>query len=91
LDTDQDIPWHEYLEYYLKFRFYFEEYQEAVAVSDNVAVVPASHEENLVRLYRTSEAFAGEYDIVGAGLAVCSSYYFSLEGAWHDAQLLHPS
>ena len=92
LDTDQDIPWpDEYLEYYLKFRFYFEEYQEAVAVSDNVAVVPASHEENLVRLYRTSEAFAGEYDIVGVGLAVCSSYYFSLEGAWHDAQLLHPS
>ena len=59
LDTDQDIPWHEYLEYYLKFRFYFEEYQEkADAVSDNVEVVPVSHE-NLVHLYWTTEAFAG--------------------------------
>ena len=27
-DTNQDIPWpDEYLEYYIKFRFYFEEYQ----------------------------------------------------------------
>ena len=67
LDTDEGIPWHENLEYYLKFRSYFEEYQEAVAVSDNVAVVPESHE-NLVRLYWTTEAFAD-----GAGLAVCSS------------------
>ena len=67
MDTDQGIPWLENLEYYLKFRFYFEEYQEAVAVSDNVAVVPESHE-NLVRLYWTTEAFAD-----GAGLAVCSS------------------
>ena len=62
-----------------------EEYQEVVAVSDNVAVVPAAHE-NLARLYWTTEAFTG-----GAGLAVCSSYYFSLEGAWRDARLLHPS
>ena len=62
-----------------------EEYQEAIAVSDNVAVVPAAHE-NLARLYWTTEAFAD-----GAGLTVCSSYYFSLEGVWRDAQLIHPS
>lgn len=59
LDTDQEIPWPDnYLEYRLKFRFYFEEYQAGVEGSS-----PPSHQ-NLVRLYWTTEANAGEYDIV---------------------------
>lgn len=58
LDKDQDIPWpDEFLEYRLKFRFYFEEYKPATVDR------PASHQ-NLVRLYWQTEAFAGEYDIV---------------------------
>lgn len=58
LDADQDIPWPgQYLEYHLKFRFYFEDYLPA----DSARV--ASHK-TLVRLYWQTEAFAGEYDIV---------------------------
>ena len=57
LDADQPVPWpDQYLEYSLKFRFYFEEYVPA-----RPAYVP-SHQ-NLVRLYWTTEAFAGEYDV----------------------------
>ena len=58
LDKDQPIPWPDQpLEYRLKFRFYYEEYQPATATS------PASHQQ-LVRLYWTTEDHAGEYDIV---------------------------
>ncbi|KAG7355191.1 stress up-regulated Nod 19 domain containing protein [Nitzschia inconspicua] len=57
LDKDQEIPWNDqFLEYRLKYRFYFEEYQEKVENQ------PASHQ-NLVRLYWTTEAGAGEYDV----------------------------
>jgi len=38
----------------MKFRFYFEEYQPG----------PKPSHKNLIRLYWTTEAFAGEYDIV---------------------------
>jgi hypothetical protein len=58
LDKDQEIPWKDtYLEYRLKFRFYYEDYIPATI--DRVA----SHQ-NLVRLYWQTESFAGEYDIV---------------------------
>jgi hypothetical protein len=59
LDKDQAIPWPDhYLEYQIKFRFYYQEYQPAL---ENVR--PASHH-NLVRMYWMTEAFAGEYDLV---------------------------
>jgi hypothetical protein len=58
LDQDQEVPWaDQYLEYRLKFRFYFEEYKEEVK-----DVQPASHY-SLIRLYWQTEAHAGEYDI----------------------------
>lgn len=50
LDKDQDIPWSDqYLEYHLKYRFYFEEFREQTATQ------PASHKQ-LVRLYWMTEA-----------------------------------
>jgi hypothetical protein len=59
LDKDQEVPWpDQYLEYQLKFRFYFEEYHPASKES----LVPSHH--NLVRLYWQTESNAGEYDIV---------------------------
>lgn len=58
LDEEQEVPWaDQYLEYRLKFRFYFQEYQAAVE-----GVGPASHH-SLIRLYWQTEAHAGEYDI----------------------------
>jgi Stress up-regulated Nod 19 len=57
LDSDQEIPWQDQpLEYRLKFRFYFENYQ---AASGNQ---PPSHK-NLNRVYWQTEAGAGEYDV----------------------------
>jgi hypothetical protein len=57
LDKDQEIPWdQEFLEYRLKFRFYFEDYQPQTASS------PASHKD-LIRLYWMTEAWASEYDV----------------------------
>ena len=59
LDKEQEIPWaDQYLEYQLKFRFYYEEYHPASADR----LVPSHH--SLVRLYWMTEAHAGEYDIV---------------------------
>jgi len=60
LDSDQENPWAgQYLEYHLKFRFYFEEYK----APSTVVGVP-SHK-NLVRLLHYTEGgSAGEYDIV---------------------------
>jgi hypothetical protein len=57
LDKDQEIPWQDQpLEYRLKFRFYFENYEAATSSR------PPSHK-NLDRIYWTTEAFAGEYDV----------------------------
>lgn len=57
LDEDQEIPWQDRpLEYRLKFRFYFEQYEAATSIR------PASHK-NLDRLYWQTEAIAGEYDV----------------------------
>jgi len=53
LDADQEVP-EGLLEYHLKFRFYFEDYVPG----------PKPSHLNLVRLYWTTEAHAGEYDIV---------------------------
>lgn len=59
LDSDQEIPWKdEPLEYYLKFRFYFEEFKEVPTVNDS-----PSHQQ-LIRPYWQTEAHAGEYDVV---------------------------
>ncbi|CAB9523806.1 Stress up-regulated Nod 19 [Seminavis robusta] len=58
LDSDQYIPWKDQLlEYQIKFRYYFEEYVPAKATA------PPSHQ-NLYRIYRQTESFAGEYDVV---------------------------
>jgi len=65
LDKDQDLPWPDrYLEYRLKFRFYFEEYRPEVRTADGVASVSAapSHRD-LVRFFVATEANAGEYDV----------------------------
>lgn len=71
LDKDQEIPWpDQYLEYQLKFRIYFEDYKPAESSSFNsnganeVPPTPRPSHLNLVRLYWTTEAFAGEYDII---------------------------
>jgi hypothetical protein len=71
LDVGQANPWpDQYLEYRLKFRFYFEEYRKPanIAASEGTSYattsnVKASHK-NLVRAYWQTESFAGEYDIV---------------------------
>ena len=76
LDSDQEIPWKDqYLEYQLKFRFYFEEYTPPVHSQakhsslpvtldiDDGVTQPASHL-NLVRLYWVTEGNPGEYDIL---------------------------
>jgi len=58
LDKEQEVPWaDQYLEYRLKFRFYFQEYEPAVE-----SIRPASHN-SLIRFYWQTEAHAGEYDI----------------------------
>jgi len=59
LDKAQEIPWQDQpLEYYLKFRFYFEEYKKPSHASES-----PSHQQ-LIRLWWQTEAYAGEYDIV---------------------------
>eukprot|EP00980_Cylindrotheca_fusiformis_P031435 scaffold26366_cov117-Cylindrotheca_fusiformis.AAC.6 len=59
LDKDQEIPWQdEPLEYFLKFRFYFEEFKHPELPSES-----PSHQQ-LARLYWQTEAHAGEYDII---------------------------
>eukprot|EP00980_Cylindrotheca_fusiformis_P016757 scaffold5048_cov121-Cylindrotheca_fusiformis.AAC.8 len=59
LDSDQDIPWKdEPLEYYLKFRFYFDEDKSPSSTKES-----PSHQQ-LIRPYWQTEAHAGEYDIV---------------------------
>jgi len=47
LDKDQQQPEHE-MTYYLKFRFWFQEYY---------------NQQNLIRAYYQTEAFSGEYDV----------------------------
>jgi hypothetical protein len=59
LDKDQEIPWQdEPLEYFLKFRFYFEEFRKPTLPTES-----PSHQQ-LIRLYWQTEAHAGEYDII---------------------------
>mgnify|MGYP006091273867 FL=1 len=65
LDADQN-PWNtldDLLVYYMKFRFYFEEYVPA----PEPATKPweASHQD-LLRFFKQTEADAGEYDVVKA-------------------------
>jgi len=71
LDADQPVD-NRTDEYSLKFRFWFQDYVPATtqevsnAVADPVpqqAAAPASHQ-NLHRFYFTTEAYAGEYDVV---------------------------
>lgn len=83
LDADQEVPWPEdYLEYQLKFRFYFEEYVPATPST------AASHEE-VVRIWMDTERFAGEYDIVqclpGTAPSQC---IFELTGKWQIADMM---
>ena len=55
LDADQEPP-EELLTYHLKFRFYFEPYEPETDSK------PASHQ-NLIRLWYSTEANSGEYDV----------------------------
>lgn len=78
LDRDQAIPWpDQFLEYQLKFRFYFEEYQLAASPGkeNNSLALRRPPEDardeyqgpshkNLVRLFWATEGSAGEYDII---------------------------
>jgi len=67
LDHDQN-PWPDnHLVYYMKWRFYFQDYTPAVAedTAAGVAAQPSSHQ-NLVRFFYETEADAGEYDVVKA-------------------------
>mmetsp|Transcript_11909 Transcript_11909/g.30617 ORF Transcript_11909/g.30617 Transcript_11909/m.30617 type:complete len:553 (+) Transcript_11909:1-1659(+) len=60
LDKDQN-PWADNkLTYYIKFRFWFEEYAPASSSTQK-----ASHQ-NLVRFFHQTEQNAGEYDVVRA-------------------------
>jgi hypothetical protein len=62
LDEDQDQPWpNDFLEYQMKFRFYFEE--AVMAKTPSSPFEPSTSHKNMVRFYWTTEAFAGEYDI----------------------------
>ena len=56
LDADQEQP-AEVFTYHLKFRFYFQPYNES-----HLKHQLASHN-NLIRLYYQTEAYAGEYDV----------------------------
>eukprot|EP00051_Salpingoeca_urceolata_P006258 m.83056 g.83056 ORF g.83056 m.83056 type:complete len:545 (+) comp14750_c0_seq2:647-2281(+) len=60
LDHDQN-PWaNDTISYYMKFRFWFQDYVPGTKTA------PASHK-NLVRWFRQTEENAGEYDVVKAG------------------------
>jgi hypothetical protein len=86
LDKEQENPWPgQYLEYYLKFRFYFEEFKP---VPPNSVEAPSHH--NLIRLYWTTEAFAGEYDIVPCREGVPPSQCVHvITGRWKVSEMLH--
>ena len=57
LDTDQTVP-PQLLQYHQKYRVWFQDYTAANATTNT----SASHAD-LDRLYTTTEAFAGEYDV----------------------------
>lgn len=84
LDQGQENPWAgQYLEYYLKFRFYFQEYQP-----ENSESRPSHH--NLVRLYWQTESFAGEYDIVQCKDGVPPSQCIQMiTSQWKVSDMLH--
>ena len=86
LDKEQEIPWPDhYIEYRLKFRFYYQEYQPAL---ENVR--PASHQ-NLVRFYWQTEAFAGEYDLQQCHEGVPSNQCIQvLTSRWKVRDMLNP-
>eukprot|EP01051_Picozoa_sp_SAG22_P005471 SAG22_NODE_326_length_12283_cov_248.386408_2_plen_231_part_00 len=52
----------EIFEYFLKFRFYYQEFHPATAAAAGKPAVPASHTD-MVRLYHQTEDAASEYDI----------------------------
>jgi hypothetical protein len=63
LDADQAIP-AELLRYHMKFRFWYKEYKPAgPPASKGVAALTNASHINLPRIYWTTEANAGEYDI----------------------------
>ena len=67
LNKDQN-PWPEpehKLTYYMKWRFYYQDYKPAVPATAATPAAPASHQ-NLVRFFKPTEGNAGEYDIVKA-------------------------
>ena len=78
LDADQN-PWEDnILTYYMKFRFYFEEYVNATQTK------PASHQ-NLVRMFRETEVTTGTSKFQSTlpntfdqSFGVCELTYFNL-------------
>ena len=65
LNKDQN-PWPDNkLTYYMKWRFYFQDYRPATPATADTPAVPASHQ-NLVRFFKPTEGNAGEYDVVKA-------------------------
>merc|ERR1711935_144063 len=81
-DMNQTNPWPgQELEYVLRFRFWFQEYNEKTNMS------PASHE-NLIRFYWQTESFAGEYDVPRGDLMrpgttlVNGMYQYTIESKW---------
>jgi len=68
LDKDQEIPWNDQpLEYRLKFRFNFEDYQEGTVDS------PPSHKD-LVRLYWQTEAVSRMFEHFTCDKLGCSNF-----------------
>lgn len=83
LDAEQAIPWaDDYLEYQLKFRFYFEEYVPASSLR------AASHQE-VVRIWMDTERDMGEHDVPqclpGTAPSQC---IFELTGRWEVKDMM---
>jgi len=86
LDKDQEIPWQDQqLKYYLKFRFYFEEFKMPMHPKYD----SASHQQ-LIRLYWQTEAHAGEYDIVQCKAGTPSSECVQvITSRWKVRDMMH--
>lgn len=65
LNKDEN-PWPDNkLTYYMKWRFYFQDYTPETPATADTPAKPASHQ-NLVRFFKPTEGNAGEYDVVKA-------------------------
>ena len=85
LDKDQKNPWpDQYLEYRLKFRFYYETFQAASSPR------AAPSHQNAVRLIWATEAYSGEYDIPKCESGTPSSQcVHTITSRWKVRDFLH--